>query len=315
MARRLPSLNALRAFEVAARHENFSQAAEELFVTHASISRHVRQLEEWLGFKLFERHSRGVELTDAGNHYARRLTRIFDKLLEATQEATATASHQALSLSVEVTFALRWLVPRLRGFQDRHPEIELNLDPDDDLVDFHSEPAELAIRYGEGDWPEVKAQPLVQITAFPVCSPDYLADKSVRQADDLLRYNLLHEDNKRWWGLWLEEAGVANPGQVRGPSFQNAHATIEAAEADQGFALGDLISTADALKEGWLVRPLEIVAPAGGYFVVRPKGRKESPAARAFCLWLEEEMHTFLTDWTETEAKTTGGHPTGTSIT
>lgn len=297
MARRLPSLNALRAFEVAARHENFSQAAEELFVTHASISRHVRQLEEWLGFKLFERHSRGVELTEAGAPYARRLTRIFDTLLEATQEATASASHQTLNLSIEVTFALRWLVPRLRGFQDRHPEIELNLDPDDDLVDFHSEPAELAIRYGEGNWQDAEVQPLVAVTAFPVCSPGYLAGKTIRQAADLLHYTLLHEDNKRWWGLWLEEAGVPSPARIRGPSFQNAHATLEAAEADQGFALGDLISTADALEEGWLVRPLEIEAPAGGYFVLHPKGRKESPAAQAFCLWLEEEIDAFRTKW------------------
>ena len=300
MARRLPSLNALRAFEVAARHENFSLAAEELFVTHASISRHVRQLEEWLGFKLFERHSRGVQLTEAGATYARRLTGIFDKLLEATQEATAAASHQALSVSTEVTFALRWLVPRLRGFQDRHPEIELNLDPDDDLIDFHSQPAELAIRYGEGGWKDVEVHRLIAVSAFPVCSPDYLTDKPTLQPADLLGYTLLHEDNKRWWELWLEEAGVPSPGRMRGPSFQNAHATLQAAEADQGFALGDLISTADALEEGWLVRPLEIEAPAGGYFVVLPKGRKMSPAAQVFCSWLEDEIEQFRNKWVET---------------
>ena len=294
MARRLPSLNALRAFEAAARHENFSQAAEELFVTHASISRHVRQLEDWLGLKLFERHSRGVELTEAGTAYAERLTRVFDELLQATQEVAASASHVELTVSVEVTFALRWLVSRLGAFQDKHPEIELNLDPDDGLVDFHSDHTEIAIRYGEGGWDGVTVLPLAEVAAFPVCSPGYLAGKTIKSPQDLLDYKLLHEDTKQWWSLWLEEAGVSDPGRIRGPSFRNAHVTLEAAEASQGFALGDIISTADAIDDGWLVRPLAIEAPAGGYFIVRPKGRPESAAAEAFRLWLQNEMAEFL---------------------
>ena len=211
MSRRLPSLNALRAFEAAGRHGNFSSAAEELFVTHASISRHVRHLEEWLGCKLFERHSRGVSLTETGRRYLETLTRLFDELQAATRAISAERESQ-LAVSVEETFAMRWLVPRLGGFQEQHPEIDLNLDPDDTLVDFRRDQVELAIRYGTGGWPGVAIEELAGVEAFVVCSPDYLQRHPIRTPSDLLGQKLLHEDSKQWWGWWLEEVGVKSEG-------------------------------------------------------------------------------------------------------
>jgi len=301
MARRLPSLNALRAFEAAGRHGNFSSAATELFVTHASISRHVRHLETWLGCKLFERHSRGVTLTETGAQYLATLTRLFDELQAATQTIVAEREQQ-LVVSVEETFAMRWLVPRLGSFQERHPDIELNLDPDDSLVDFRRDGIELAIRYGAGPWPDVAAETLARVEVFVVCSPDYLKRHPVKTPDDLVGQKLLHEDSKQWWGWWLEAVGVKANSSIRGPLFQTAHLTLEAAEADQGFALGDSISAADGLAEGWLVDPFGLKVPAEGYFIVTAPDRQLSAEANAFRDWLKAEMASFLKAATQGKA-------------
>src|SRR4029079_12829971 len=138
MARRLPSLNALKAFEAASRHESFTEAAAELFVTHAAISRHIRELEEWLGTELFSRTGRGVALTDAGRRFGNRLTPLFDNMAEATREAAAQGTVRTLNVSVEPSIASRWLVPRLGRFNELHPDIELNIDPHHPLPHFSS---------------------------------------------------------------------------------------------------------------------------------------------------------------------------------
>src|SRR3546814_1000263 len=156
MARRLPSLNALRAFEAAARLGGFSRAADELHVTHAAVSRHVRGLEDRLGVLLFRRLHKAVVLTDAGRRYQARLTEAFD-LIAAATEALAAAGSEVLSLSVEPAFAARWLVPRLGRFYARHPGIELDIDPTPRIVDFRRDAVDLAIRYGSGGWAGVVA--------------------------------------------------------------------------------------------------------------------------------------------------------------
>src|SRR5262245_45683359 len=169
MARRLPSLNALKAFEAAARHESFTDAAGELFVTHAAISRHIRDLEEWLGTGLFVRTGRGVELTEAGRRYGGRLTSLFDGMGEATREAAAQGTVRTLNVSVEPATASRWLVPRLGRFNDLHPDIDLIINPETRLVDFRSGEADLGIRYGLGRWEDVEAIRLSDSVSFPVC--------------------------------------------------------------------------------------------------------------------------------------------------
>ena len=162
MVRKLPSLNAMRAFEAAARHVSFTKAADELFVTHAAISRHVRDLEDWLGLKLFIRTGRGVKLTKAGEKYLTQLSLAFDRLAAATKDIMHDAEAGELTVSVEEAFASRWLVPHMGGFNKLHPEIELSIDPDDDLVNFRTNQASLGIRYGMGDWPGVDSELLVR---------------------------------------------------------------------------------------------------------------------------------------------------------
>jgi LysR family transcriptional regulator, glycine cleavage system transcriptional activator len=290
MPRRLPSLNALRAFEAAARNESFTLAAQELFVTHAAISRHMRDLEEWLGVELFNRTGRGVALTEAGSRYGRELTPLFDRFALATRDVMTVGKIRTLKVSVEPSIASRWLVPRLGRFNELHPDIELSVDPENRLVDFHTDQADLGIRYGPGNWAEVEAEKLSDVEVFPVCSPKLIVGRPDLNPQDLADFNLLHEQRKEWWNDWLAAAKVDGVEGWRGTTFQN-HLAIEAAEAGQGFALGDQILCTDSIVDGWLARPFDIdIREAFSYYIVRAKGTKETPPARAFREWLLSEM-------------------------
>lgn len=291
MARRLPSLNALKAFEAAARHVSFTEAAGELFVTHAAISRHIRELEEYLGTQLFLRTGRGVVCTEAGQRFGEQLTPLFDSLANASREAAAVGAARQLNVSVEPAIASRWLVPRLGRFKELHPDIELNIDPTSRLVDFRNDEVDLGIRYGLGNWPDVEMTKLSTDTViFPVCAPSLIANAPNLKPEDLKEYNLLHEQRKQWWAEWLAANGIEGVEDWKGTVFQN-HLAIEAAEASQGFALGDPILCTDSILEGWLVRPFSLdMKDHGNYWIVRAKGSKESATARSFREWLMSEM-------------------------
>ncbi len=290
MSRRLPSLNALKAFEAAARHVSFTEASTELFVTHAAISRHIRELEEYLGTQLFNRTGRGVTLTEAGIRFGKQLTPLFDSLAEASREAAAVGAARPLNVSIEPAIASRWLVARLGKFQELHPDIELNIDPTSRLVDFHADNVELGIRYGDGTWVDVEMTKLSEVTIFPVCAPSLVSDAPDLKPADLKDYNLLHEQRKQWWAEWLAANGVEGAEDWKGTVFQN-HLAIEAAESAQGFALGDQILCTDSILEGWLKRPFNSdMKDHGSYWIVRAKSSKESATARSFREWLMSEM-------------------------
>ncbi len=290
MARRLPSLNALRAFEAAARHESFTEAAHELFVTHAAISRHIRDLEDWLGVELFTRTGRGVALTQAGRQYAERLSPVFDQIANATREVMAQARVRRLAVTVDPSFASRWLVPRLGHFSEAHPDIELLVDPNPSVIDIGASEFDLGLRIGQGNWPDVDALRIADFVTFPVCSPKLIEGESLISPAQVADYGLIHAYSRQWWADWLAAAGVTGVDTTRGPMFQN-YLAIEAAEAGQGFALADIVLATDSLAEGWLVRPFEqTVKEPGGYYIVRAKGTRETPAARAFREWVMVEM-------------------------
>jgi LysR family transcriptional regulator, glycine cleavage system transcriptional activator len=286
MARRLPSLNALKAFEASARHESFTDAATELFVTHAAISRHIRELEETLGTELFTRTGRGVELTEAGRRFGERLTPLFDQLAEAAREAAAVGATRTLRVSVEPAFASRWLVGRLAKFNELHPDIELTIDSTDRLVDFYADDVDIGIRYGNGAWDATDASKLSDVVIFPVCEPQLIANSPHLTPEGLGQFTLLHENRKQWWADWLAAAGVKAEMDWRGTVFQS-HLAIEAAEAGAGFALGDQILCTDALVEGWLAKPFSTdMKDHGAYWIARKKGSKESAVVKAFREWL-----------------------------
>ena len=290
MARRLPSLNGLKAFEAAARAESFTDAAAELFVTHAAISRHIRELEDYLGTQLFTRTGRGVDLTEAGRRLGTRLSPLFDQLADASREAAAVGQARNLKVSVQPNLASHWLVSRLGAFNELHPDIELLIDSSNELVDFYADDIDLGLRYGYGNWADVDAVKLTECVVFPVCSPDYLTKHKGITPQDLPKLNLLHEDKKQWWTDWLASVGVATPEVNRGPVYQSQLA-LEAAQNGQGFALADQILFTRSMVEGWLVKPFpQEMKDHGAYWLVRKKGNRETGPMRAFREWIAGEM-------------------------
>ena len=208
MARQLPSLNALRAFEAAARHVSLTLAASEMNVSHAAVSRHIRELEAWLGVELFIRTGRGVELSAAGRTLANDLTLSFDRLADAVEPYAPKQRRGQLVITSDIAFAACWLAPRLGQFSAKHADFEIVLDPSSRLVDFTRNEADLGIRCGGGGWENVEARKLAPALVSPVCSPAFLKANKIRQPDDLLRVPLLHEDPKQHWQNWFAIAGL-----------------------------------------------------------------------------------------------------------
>jgi LysR family transcriptional regulator, glycine cleavage system transcriptional activator len=292
MAQRLPSLNALRAFETAARHVSFSLAAAELNVTHAAVSRHIRELEDRLGVKLFHRTGRGVELTETGEQLAQDLTPGFDILTQATSRFALPRGKQQLVISSEIPFAALWLVPRLGRFTAKYPGIDLVLDPSNRLVDFTKNEADVGIRYGNGNWPGVEAVELFRSDATPVCSPQFLKANPLKSPRDLKGAMMIQEDPKQHWTAWLDVAKVDRSVVPAGPTLKG-HLAIAAAEAGQGLALADSIQAGDALLARRLVHPFDVTVSHQAYYLVRGIGSKECKSAISFRTWLTAELEKF----------------------
>jgi LysR family transcriptional regulator, glycine cleavage system transcriptional activator len=289
MSRVLPSLNALKAFEAAARHESLTLAAAELNVAHAAISRHIRTLESSLRVALFERTGRGVILTEEGRMLARSLTEAFDLIANATSRyARSPRRRQRLTISSDVALATHWLVSRLGRFTSEHPGIELIIDPSLRLVDFAKDDVDFGIRCGGGAWRNVEAEKLADADLTVVCSPRLLQSSPVRSVTDLPGHALMREQDRALWPAWLEAAG-ASAISPSGPTLL-VDLTMTAAEAGQGFALADRIVAADALLAGRLVSPFDIKIQPYGYYLVRRQGGAMSKAANDFRAWLKVEI-------------------------
>jgi LysR family glycine cleavage system transcriptional activator len=294
MRRRLPPLSSLRAFEAAARRGSFTGGAEELLVTHGAISRQIASLEQWLGLPLFDRLGRRVRLTAGGREYLEAMSRAFDGMAEATRRLTEANRVKTLAVNALPTFSMRWLLPRLAGFQQRHPDVALRLVTSDRPLDEVGEPFDVAIRRGPDIWPGCEAVPFLAEWEVPVMSPALAARLPVREARDLAAHNLLHADTRPGaWRRWLEAAGqggLAVAGQQR---FDHFYLTLQAAADGLGVALGPLPILADELASGRLVAPLD--GPrleARGYWRVTPSDRVDDPGIRALCDWLDREGQT-----------------------
>lgn len=290
MSRTLPPLNALKAFEAAARHESLTLAAAELNVAHAAVSRHIRTLESSLRVALFERTGRGVRLTEDGRELAKALTGAFDQIADATRRyARSPRRRQRLTISSDVTFAAHWLVSRLNRFTSENSGIELTVDASSRLVDFAKEDIDLGIRYGAGEWRYVHAEKLANSDLTAVCSPRLLKSHAPRSPADLPPQALMQEQDRALWPAWLEAAGATGIAPS-GPTLL-VDLTMMAAEAGQGFALADRIIAADALIAGRLVAPFQDVTIGPyAYYLVRRKDAPVSKAANDFRVWLKAEI-------------------------
>ena len=302
--RRLPPLTALRAFEAAARHGNFVKAAAELGVTPGAISQHIKGLEGQLGLALFRRQARGVQLTEAGRAYLPGVAEGFDRLARATLQVNDPAAGGViagrLSLTVLPSFAAGWLVRRLPTFRARYPEIDLVIRSERQTVDLHREDADLAIRYGLGDFPNLEATHLLRDEIFPVCAPAVLnADPPLRVAVDLARHELLHDagalGNEPWirWQPWLDEFGLSEAAKKPGLHFTDSVQLFQAALLGQGVALGRSVLIGDELASGRLVRPLAIARPSSyAYYAVTTMPTRGNPRVAAFIAWMTAETRT-----------------------
>ncbi|MCE8000711.1 MAG: transcriptional regulator GcvA [Rhodobiaceae bacterium] len=293
-SRQLPPLSMVRAFEAAARHLSFSQAADELGVTHSAVSHQIRGLEDWLGEPLFVRAARKVHLTPAGEVLASPLTLALDTIAEAVLAVRILSvedNGRPVLVSVEPAFAARWLVLRLDRFYAAHPDVQLHLVPTPDFVEFKDGGADIAIRYGRADWPGLVAEKLLGSASFPVVSPSLMArGKGLREPNDLAAYTLIHEDSFEDWAGWLKAAGATAVDPLKGPIFDDAHLTLEAATSGQGVALADEALAAAALEDGRLVRPFDLtLETAAAYHVVYPYDRPLRADTEAFRDWLVQE--------------------------
>ena len=291
MARRLPPLNAIRAFEAAARHLSFTKAAEELHVTQAAISHQVKALEGFLGLKLFARLNRALLLTDEGQLYLPTVRRAFDQLHEATNRLAGNQAQGKLTVTTMPSFASRWLVPRLGRFIRAYPEIDIRLAPSGELVDFVREDVDLGIRYGRGRYPGLRVDRLMSEDVFPVCSPALLQGQHpLREPSDLRYHILLHDDDHGDWRTWLLSAGVKDVDTHRGPVFTDSSMTIQAAVAGQGVALARGALAQDDLTSGNLVRAFKLSLPVEfAYYIVCPEQTADRPKVVAFREWLLNE--------------------------
>lgn len=291
MARRLPPLNALRAFEAAARHLSFTKAAEELHVTQAAISHQVKGLEDRLGVALFRRANRSLRLTEAGQSYLPAIRDAFDTIDAATTRLAARDRSGLLNVTCMPSFAASWLVHRLGRFRAVHPDIDVRLAPDERLTDFAREDVDIGVRYGKGHWAGLVAERFLTEDVFPVCSPALLKGAHpLRRPEDLRHHTLLHDDIETDWRRWLVAAGVDGVDPTRGTHFTSSSLMLQAAVAGQGVALGRSALASNDLAEGRLVRPFEVSLPVeAAYYVVYPESYAGRKKVVAFRDWLMAE--------------------------
>lgn len=306
MIENLP-FGALRVFESAARHLSFKRAAEELFITPAAVSQQIKSLEHQLGIKLFNRHSRGLTLTDEARSGLPSLIRGFDSIADSVYRIRTANRNSTLTVWMAPSFASKWFIPRLHRFSKAHPDIDLSISASPKLVDSnadrHTIPAEnfyrdnvdVAIRFGKGDYPGCRIDRLFPVFAIPLCSPGLMqGEHPLREPADLRFHTLLHDDTRYEgrpdWATWLAAANVSDVDSSRGVHFNHGNLAINAAVNGQGVVLSMKVLAADDLAAGRLVVPFDIGLPLEyAYYLITLQEFSEHANIAAFRDWLLAE--------------------------
>lgn len=286
-----PSLQTLRAFEAAARHRSYSRAAEELGLTHGAISHRIRELETRLGTIMFERRGNSMEPTLAARRLLPTLRQSLD-LIASIFPAPATANRQVLRIGLLPSFAAHWLVPRLDAFHAAHPDVAVALAPTLETSRFGQGGVDVAIRYGDGNWPGLRVERLIGDTLFPACAPSYRTRMNIADPQDFARCRLLC-NSWQSWTPWFRRAGLAMIEPSDPAPFDDAGLMVDAAIAGHGIALVRQVIAHDAIADGRLVRLSPIEIPfVGAYHYVRPThASPKADAISAFGGWLTERLH------------------------
>ncbi|MCG9771300.1 transcriptional regulator GcvA [Pseudoalteromonas piscicida] len=288
MSRRVPPLNALKAFEAAARHLSFTKAAEELYVTQAAVSHQIKILEEHLGLKLFLRKNRSLLLTEEGQGYYLDIKDIFSQLIDATEKLLARGAKGSLTVSLTPSFAIQWLVPRLSNFNELHPEIDVRIKAQDHDDNSLTDDVDVAIYYGRGNWNGVQTHKLHTEYFVPLCSPFLLTGpKPLNQPSDLAHHTLLHDTTRRAWKAWMKTAGVRNVAVNTGPIFSHSSMVLQAAIHGQGVALGNSVLARPDIDAGRLVIPFSHhLESKNAYYLVFRESQSELGKIVSFKEWM-----------------------------
>lgn len=295
---RLPPMQTLRAFEAAGRLLSMTLAADELHLTHGAISRHIATLEADLGKPLFLRLTRRIVLTEAGAEFHAAVARLLGELASEAQRLRGDERESSLTVSTSVSFASRWLAPRLPGLRASCPSFDVQMEVTDVNVDLRVGHVDAAIRYGFGRYPNVISERVLEESVTPVCSPTYLSQAGgLNSAPDVLRCTLLHEAGMLAdWTQWFALAGLSRKRPPRGPTFSHGSMAVEAAIRGEGIALARSTLVADDIAAGRLVAPfpdLRLKAERG-YDLVYRVGERDHPKIQALRSWLRQEIKAFM---------------------
>jgi LysR family glycine cleavage system transcriptional activator len=287
-SRALPLEN-LRFFEAASRHLNFTRAAEELFVTHGAVSQRMKALEEHIGRALFERSGRTMRLTKPGQELRARISAALNEIDRAVEHARGGDTDRILTVSVLPAFATRWLIPRLSRFNSLHPEIGINIRASQSLIDFERDGVDMAIRFGNGSWPGLLSEKLLEDELFPVYAPKLKAAARLTDPRRLPDLPLLH-DERQPWSIWFNSLGIDIVPPVSGPVYSDANLLMEAALAGHGVALARTSFAAPDLETGRLVRLFSHSAKTRfSHYVVYPVRSEGRDKIAKFKKWILDE--------------------------
>ena len=296
--RKLPPVNAIRAFDAASRHLQFQQASEELGVTPAALSYQIRQLEDHLGLKLFRRLNRSVELTREGRLLSPAVIEAFEKLEETFAQLMEDEENTALLVSTGPAFSAKWFAPRLHYFLEAFPDIDFRLSANLKLTDFDRDDVDAVIRFGSGNYPGLYVEPLFEEISTPLISPTLL-EKLGGKADEALFSNvtLIHDESLRFldssqWKHWLHHKGYHSVDPERGARFSHADHCIEAAVDGWGIVMARLGFAFREINAGRLVAPFkEVVSAKGGFYFCCPEENLKKTKVLNFLAWLRDEAH------------------------
>jgi len=287
-----PPLSSVRAFEAAARHMSFTQAADELGVTQSAVSHGVRDLENRFGVTLFDRNGRRLALTDSGRVYLPYAAEALERLRAGDRAIERPKRRErVLTVSVSPSFAAKWLAPRLGAFAVAYPEVDLRVSANPAHVDFADGEIDVAIRHGDGSWPHLHCERLCEEDVFPVCSPMLQGAEALATPADLSSQVLIHHRDRSAWRAWLRHFGIS-PGKnvAHGPILNEMSLAIDAAVAGHGIALARTALVARDLREGRLLRPLVESVPAEfAYWIVCPPSHAQANNVAGFRAWLRDE--------------------------
>lgn len=292
---RLPPLNTLRSFEAAARTGSFVQAAQELAVTSSAVSHQIKGLENYLGVSLFDRVKRHAQLTPSGEKYLTSIKHALREIAEATEQLKSSVETDTITISMTPHFLTRWMMPRLGKFQDLYPEIELQINASMGLIDFDKSSTDMAIYFGNGNWPDVQVHFLKDIYLVPICSPAIISQrKPLSDPQDIRHHPLIHVSKRLpEWSQWLELAGVKFKERRKGLQLSNSMLTNAAAAEKLGIALGDPTLLGPEIESGKLIIPFDLPLNIHrSFYLVYQKDRTLSYAMNVFKQWVMLEMQT-----------------------